>query len=178
MPKSDNDRESTLLDIRKQGRSAVLYENPRRLLKSLFTVAEVFGKEHEVYVALELTKKNESHFRDAVGKLIEHFEAVTEGSRLKGEATIVIGPYANEKTDTKDFDPLRDSSINVDLLELATRLNEEVEMSEGEFRSLLKSLFKSSNLATDQLNAVVRLVKRQGKKKRMETIMERVGGFI
>ena len=49
-------------------------------------------------------------------------------------------------------------------------------MGEGEFRSLLKSLFP--DVPSYHVRTVVRLVKQEGKKGRFQTITERLGGVI
>ena len=77
----------------------------------------MFGQDQMVYVGLELTKKNEAHYCDTVTRLLEHFQEISEGTKLKGEATIVIGPSIDDsKEDMKDFDVLRDSEVRVDVL--------------------------------------------------------------
>ena len=40
------------------------------------------------------------------------------------------------------FDPKRDANIKIDLLGVAKRLNESVDMSEHEFRQLLEKVFE------------------------------------
>ena len=55
-------------------------------------------------------------------------------------------------------------------MKVAERLNEEVEMSEGEFRNLLKSIFKSAKLPSYHINTIVRQVRTEGRKGRIQVI--------
>ena len=66
-------------------------------------------------MALELTKMNETHYRGEVSKVREEIEAKVEGSRLKGEVTIVIAASQNEELEDakayrgSGFNPVRDA---------------------------------------------------------------------
>ena len=66
-------------------------------------------------MALELTKMNEAHYRGDVKKVREEIEAKIEGSRLKGEVTIVIASGKSEELEDakayrgSGFNPVRDS---------------------------------------------------------------------
>jgi 16S rRNA C1402 (ribose-2'-O) methylase RsmI len=39
-------------------------------MKTLATIEEIFGPNHEVFIGLELTKYHEKHYKDAVSRLI------------------------------------------------------------------------------------------------------------
>jgi hypothetical protein len=77
---------------------------------------------------------------------------------------------------SQSFNPNKDSIVRVNVLTVAQKLNEEVEMHEGEFRDLLKKMF--SDIPSYHINTIVRLVKSGGKKNRMAVIADRVGGII
>ena len=55
-------------------------------------------------------------------------------------------------------------------------MDESVDMSESEFRNLLKSMF--TDIPSYHLNSIVRLVRLDGKKRRIDIISDRLGGFI
>ena len=99
LPKSGGEREDSLLEVRKSGKTTCFYENPSRLVRSLASIEEVFGPDHYVYVGLELTKLNEAHYRDRVEKVREHLQAASESTRLKGEVTLVIAPHTDDTVD-------------------------------------------------------------------------------
>ena len=74
LSKLESERENNLLDIQRSGKTTAIYESPNRLLRTLSAIEEIFGKDHEVYVGVELTKMHERHLRDKVGKLREQIE--------------------------------------------------------------------------------------------------------
>lgn len=74
LSKTDSEKENALLDISRSGKTTVIYESPNRLLKTLGAIEEIFGKDHEVYVGIELTKMHERHLRDKVSVLREKIE--------------------------------------------------------------------------------------------------------
>ena len=58
---------------------------------------------------------------------------------------------------SQKFNPNKDAQIRINVLTIAQRLNEEVDMHEGEFRDLLKKMF--SDIPSYHINTIVRLVK-------------------
>ena len=63
-------------------------------------------------MGVELTKLHERHYRDTVSRVREIIESESEGSRFKGEVTLVIAPYLDANTTvekTAGFDPKRDA---------------------------------------------------------------------
>ena len=60
------------------------------MIKTLYSIEEVFGADHMVYIGLELTKRHEQHLRDTVSRLRDQLQEQIEGSKLKGEITLVI----------------------------------------------------------------------------------------
>jgi 16S rRNA C1402 (ribose-2'-O) methylase RsmI len=161
------------LDIQRAGITAVTYESPNRILRTLGFIEEIFGPRHEVYVGVELTKLHERHYRDTVQRVREQIELESEGTRFKGEITLVISPYLdsdnveNEKVlRTSGFDPKRDANVKVDLISVAKKLHESVDMSEHEFRLLLQKVFE--NVPTYHIKAIVRTVRKGDKMGRFE----------
>ena len=162
-------------------KTTALYESPNRLIRTLYSIEEIFGSEHKMYVGLELTKRHERHLRDSVCRIRETLELESEGSKIKGEITMVIPPSKEDQEyesilKSQSFNPNKDSIVRVNVLTVAQKLNEEVEMHEGEFRDLLKKMF--SDIPSYHINTIVRLVKSGGKKNRMTVINDRVGGII
>ena len=185
LPKAQGEREDVLMEIQRSGKTTALYENAGRLVRSLGTIEDVFGPDHQVYIGMELTKRNEAHYRDTVSRVREHLEQVSEGTRLKGEVTMVLAPWRREDEEeyremlrSSTFDPNRDAQVRVDLVQIAERLNNEIEMSEGEFRSLLQALFAGNNVPSYHLKTVVRMVRSNGKKRRADIVAARLGGII
>ena len=86
-------------------------------------IEEIFGEKHEVYIGVELTKMHERHFRDTVKRVREQIELESEGSRFKGEVTLIIAPYDDSELKEGEkiirnsgFDQRRDSNVKVDLI--------------------------------------------------------------
>ena len=71
LSKTTSERLNQLLSIRNLGKTCVLFESPNRVIRTLSTMREVFGDEHEVLVALELTKKYETHHRGTLTQVME-----------------------------------------------------------------------------------------------------------
>jgi len=97
LPKSASDKLRILSEVRGQAKTVVFYESPNRLLRSLHAIEEVYGADHEVYVGMELTKMHEKHYRAKVGQLRLEVEREFEGTTIKGEVTVVIGPGPKEE---------------------------------------------------------------------------------
>ncbi len=86
LPKKGGLRRQRLEQLVLEGRTAVLYESPHRLSKTLRELAEVYGEDHPVAVARELTKVHEEVFRGTIG------EAMARFTRPKGEVVLVLAP--------------------------------------------------------------------------------------
>lgn len=87
-PRRHGERVKCLEAWKGSGATLVLFEAPGRLPALLADVAEVFGDDHPVAVARELTKRFEEVTRTSAS------EAAARWSKgeLKGECTLVIGP--------------------------------------------------------------------------------------
>lgn len=90
-------RQSRLEALRNEGRSIVLYESPRRLLRTLQALAETFGEQRRVSVAREISKLHEEHVRGTLGEAIAHF---THTEPL-GEIVIVVEGAPQEEKNGK-----------------------------------------------------------------------------
>ncbi len=64
----------------------MLYESPHRLRKTLEDLQEVYGPDHPVAVAREISKLHEEVFRGSLGEARERF------LEPKGEFVLVLGP--------------------------------------------------------------------------------------
>ena len=74
LSKTQSEREETLIIAANTGRTTVFYESPNRILKSLATIEEILGHKQQVFVAVELTKRHENHFRGPVKEVREEIE--------------------------------------------------------------------------------------------------------
>lgn len=78
-------RKNQLKKLKDEGRTAVLYESPHRILKLLADILEVYG-DTEIVVARELTKKFEELRREKASESLEHFKSASP----RGEFIVII----------------------------------------------------------------------------------------
>lgn len=101
-------RLSRLEALKEETRSIVFYESPRRLLKTLQQLAEVFGEQRRVSVAREISKLHEEHVRGTLQEVIAHF---TQTEPL-GEIVVILAGLtdeedAAEEEKSKPADPMQ-----------------------------------------------------------------------
>ena len=97
LPKKGKERKERLMRLAAEGRTAVLYESPHRLKKTLAELAEHYGEDHPVAVARELTKRHEEVFRGTLKEALARFE------NPKGEFVIVVGPKEKLPPDEEEL---------------------------------------------------------------------------
>jgi 16S rRNA (cytidine1402-2'-O)-methyltransferase len=78
-------RRNQLEKLKKEGRTAVLYESPHRIVKLLRDILEIYG-DTDIVLARELTKKFEEIKRVKISAAIEHFNS----SEPKGEFVVIV----------------------------------------------------------------------------------------
>lgn len=91
-------RMTRLEKLKEETRSIIFYESPRRLLKTLKQLAEVFGESRAVSVAREISKLHEEHVRGTLSEVISHFEA----TEPLGEIVIILGGKSDEEVNIED----------------------------------------------------------------------------
>ena len=96
LSKTQSERENQLITVRNVGKTCVFFESANRVVRTLATMREVFGERHQVFVAFELTKRHETHYRGTIERVINDLSTKSEGSRLKGEITLVLAPGTSE----------------------------------------------------------------------------------
>lgn len=68
-------RNTLLENLSKETRTMIFYESPRRLVKTLEQMAEVFGSERECCVSREISKVYEEHFRGTFAEVIDYYKS-------------------------------------------------------------------------------------------------------
>ena len=109
LPKKKTDREKLLLEISKNKKTTVLFEAPHRLMRLLKELSEFCGRDREILVARELTKKYEEHIGNNIERVISFFAE----KEIIGEITIVI--KGNNTKNNLEFD---ESTLKKELIEL------------------------------------------------------------
>ena len=80
-------KETCLKTMAAADETAIFYESPYRLLKTLEMMVPIFGADRMVSVSRELTKIHEETFRGTVSEAVAHFSA----KPVKGEIVVVVG---------------------------------------------------------------------------------------
>ncbi len=87
LPLKGKDRSDRLDQLMTETRTIIIYEAPHRLLKSLTDFQEIFGDNHQITVARELTKKYEEFWRGSIKDAILYYQ---NSQQIKGEFTLII----------------------------------------------------------------------------------------
>ena len=80
-------RHTKLESLVQEERTMIFYESPHRLIKTLTSFSEYFGKERKASISRELTKMFEENKRGTLEELIAYFSSKS----IKGEIVIVVG---------------------------------------------------------------------------------------
>ncbi|KGQ22384.1 16S rRNA (cytidine(1402)-2'-O)-methyltransferase [Thermus filiformis] len=95
LPKGGKERKERMEQLKREGRTAVLYESPHRLRKTLEELAGLYGPGHPVAVARELTKLHEEVFRGSLEEALNHFQTP------RGEFVLVLAPWREDALDAQ-----------------------------------------------------------------------------
>ena len=88
LPVKGKARKARIEALKTEERTAVFYESPHRILKTLTELETALGSEREVAIARELTKRYEEFWRGTVKGAIAHYKHTPP----KGEFTLLISP--------------------------------------------------------------------------------------
>lgn len=86
-------RQTRLMALAGETRTMVIYESPRRVVKTLTQLAEVMGSQRQVSVCREISKVHEESVRGTLAEAIVHFQE----TEPKGEFVIVVAGREPEK---------------------------------------------------------------------------------
>lgn len=100
LPNKDKKREEVLLWLKNVGVTFILYESPKRVLKTLQAIEKILPNS-PVVVAKELTKIHEEFIRGTAGQVIDYFEENPD--KLKGEFVILCRPQEKEEISAEDL---------------------------------------------------------------------------
>ena len=99
LPKKNSDREKILLEISRREITSIIFESPHRLIKLLYELEEYCGRNREIRVSRELTKKFEEHIGDTICEVIDFFK----DKEVIGEITVVINGK-DKSNNNSEFD--------------------------------------------------------------------------
>tara|TARA_Y100001978_G_scaffold146679_1_gene131660 strand:- start:1011 stop:1892 length:882 start_codon:yes stop_codon:yes gene_type:complete len=109
LPKKKIDREKVLNEISKNTKTTIVYESPHRLYKLLEDLELFCGKNREIHIARELTKKYEEHFRTTIGDSKKYFK----DQKILGEFTVIIKGIDIPKPQNFDKNSLKKDIVNL-----------------------------------------------------------------
>jgi 16S rRNA (cytidine1402-2'-O)-methyltransferase len=156
LPKNSNDKIEKFEEIKKIGVTTVLFESPHRISRTLETMIQIFGRDHEIYIGLELTKKFETHMYGSIQTIFENLDKKQE---IKGEITLIISPVEKKQEEIDDQKNLNDE-VKIEALEFARKINSLAKLSEKEFKNIMMEVCNISNF---KANKIINSVKnRQG----------------
>jgi 16S rRNA (cytidine1402-2'-O)-methyltransferase len=95
LPNKDKKREEELKWLKKVGTTFILYESPKRIIKTLQKIDKILPNS-PVVVAKEITKIHEEFIRGKACEIINFFEKNPD--KLKGEFVILCHPEEKEET--------------------------------------------------------------------------------
>jgi 16S rRNA (cytidine1402-2'-O)-methyltransferase len=88
LPVKKGKRHKILAEIAENLRTAVIFESPHRIARTLQEIAEIIGADVQIAVVREATKMYEEVLRGSAGEIL----ADTERKSWKGECVVVIAP--------------------------------------------------------------------------------------
>lgn len=91
-------RQTKLKQLAENELTAIFYESPHRLLKTLEQFAEYFGSDRNVSVSRELTKLYEETQRGSLADVITYYKDKT----IKGEIVIILEGKTDKKSETNN----------------------------------------------------------------------------
>ena len=111
-PRKSAKRKHLLEGLKREPRTLIFYESPRRLLGLMRDIADIMGDRTAV-VARELTKVHEETIR---GSLSEILDMLGARPSLKGEHTLLVGGFENTGDVDRDlvFNELKQLNIDTD----------------------------------------------------------------
>ena len=91
-------RQTKLEALVEEERTMIFYESPHRLIKTLTSFAEYFGKERRASISRELSKLFEENKRGTLTELTDYFNSKT----IKGEIVIIVEGREKKKEDKEE----------------------------------------------------------------------------
>ena len=100
LPTEKRERRERLEALATEERTAILYEAPHRLRRTLAEMMAAFGEERPLALARELTKLNEEILRTTVGGAVAHYSE----REPRGEYVLVLGGAAPQRAAPAEAD--------------------------------------------------------------------------
>jgi 16S rRNA (cytidine1402-2'-O)-methyltransferase len=139
LPAKSVRRRGLLASLKREERTLVFYESPRRLLSCLQDIDELLG-EREVVISREMTKFYEEFLRGPAGRLITDLMDV----QIRGEVTLIVAGRSGEAPEHSDAELLhcheqvrQEEGGGLSLRDMADRIAQETGVSRRRIYRLL-----------------------------------------
>ena len=138
LPNAPSKAKKLLKTIYNQPLPTIIFESPHRILKTLSLVRDIFGPNHEIFVARELTKIYETIYKDNVLSIIDRLESYPK--EQKGEFVIILTSPVKE-VEENDVLPINEA-LTLLLKELP--LNQSVKLISSIFKKNKKEVYNQA----------------------------------
>ena len=144
LPNTIGKRKKSLVNIYNSNITTILYESPHRIIKTLKAMREIFGNDHIIFIARELTKIFETYYRGKLGELIDELESNKDNQ--KGEFVLIIKPLKKDMQKNKVIpleEALKNTLNEISLKESVNVISKIYNMSRKEIYSLALEIKKN-----------------------------------
>ena len=138
LPSTQSKCKKTLQDIFSMNMTTIFYESPRRIIKTLATIVDIFGPEQEVVIGRELTKLFETIYKDKAISLLDRISQ--NPNDQKGEFVIILS--RTEKKPPTQSDISEEHLLKVLLSELP--LNQAVKLTATILKKRKKEVYNQA----------------------------------
>ena len=138
LPNASSKAKKLLKTIYNQPLPTIIFESPHRILKTLSLVRDIFGANHEIFVARELTKIYETIYKENVLSIIDRLESYPK--EQKGEFVIILTSPV-KKVEENDVLPINEA-LKLLLEELP--LNQSVKLISSIFKKNKKEVYNQA----------------------------------
>ena len=138
LPSTQSKCKKILQDIFSMNMTTIFYESPRRIIKTLATIVDIFGPEQEVVIGRELTKLFETIYKDKAISLLDRISQ--NPNDQKGEFVIILS--RTEKNFPTQSDISDEHMLKVLLSELP--LNQAVKLTATILKKRKKEVYNQA----------------------------------
>ena len=93
LPADKQERKEVLSELVKETRTIIIYEAPHRLVRTLKELEQVLGKERQLTICKELTKRYENTFLTTIQEALSYYDI----NEPRGEYVLVIAGKSREQ---------------------------------------------------------------------------------
>ena len=94
-------RQTRLQELATEQRTMIIYESPRRVVKTLEQFCESFGAERRISACREISKIHEESVRGTISEVLKHFKE----HEPKGEFVLIVEGNTSQNTECKTGTP-------------------------------------------------------------------------